>query len=409
LRIVQCTPLFLPSEGGTQKAVLSLSKELIKQGHDVSVFTYNALSNDYAMTGMSSGCELKSHEKIDGIDVYRFRYSSLSSTGLRFSASLSWSLFRFLARREADIVHFHGFFHLPHIVLSSFFGKVTRTPLILTTHGLQETLFDLYRARNPFLRILATKALEAVLASVDGFVALSQKDVSALRNLGLKQSKIYCVPNGVDTLQFKRQEPSKRVLRKYGFPSSGRVVLCVGRVSRNKGLHYLILAASELKKEIDDLFILIVGPSSDISYKNSLTNLAGSTGTSDIVHFADNVPDDDLVSLYSRADLFVLPSEQETLPLVVLEAMASGCPVIATSVGGIPEIITSRKNGLLVKPSNVEGIIQGIRMLLNDDNLRRRIGEQGRKTAGEYSWDKIARRVLAVYSKCLSKRRDQSL
>lgn len=406
MRIVQCTPLFLPSEGGTQRAVSGLSRELVKHGHCVSVFTYNALSNDYASTGISSKSGLRSHEKIDGIDVYRFRYSSLFSTGLRFSASLSWNLFRFLARRKADIVHFHGFFHLPHIVLSSFFCSITKTPIVLTTHGLQEALFDFYQARNPFLRTLATKALKSVLASVDSFIAISQNDVLALKSLGLKNSKIHYVPNGVNTHQFKKQEPAQEVLHKYDVPSFGRVVLCVSRISRNKGLHNLISAASELKKKIDGLLILIVGPSSDQTYKNTLINMADSMGTRDIVRFADHVPDDDLVSLYSRADLFVLPSEQETFPLVVLEAMASGCPVIATSVGGIPEIIVSKKNGLLIEPSNAKEISKSIRMLLNDDSLRRRICEEGVKTASEYSWDEIAKRVLVIYSNCLAKPKD---
>jgi glycosyltransferase involved in cell wall biosynthesis len=407
MRIVHCTPLFFPSKGGTQRAVFSLSKELIKQGHEVTVFTYNALSSsDYIGTRIFCSSGLNTHERIDEIDVYRFRYSSLTATGLRFSASLAFGLFRFLAKRKADVVHFHGFFHLPHIVLSSVFCKITKTPIVLTTHGLQEALFDFYRAHNPFLRILAKKALELALASVDSLIATSQSEVLALKNLGLKHSKVYWVPNGVNTQQFKKHEPAQMVLHKYGIPSSKRVVLCVSRISRNKGLHNLIPAAYELKKKVDDLLILIVGPSSDTKYKSSLVNMAANMGASDIVRFAEGVSDDDLASLYNRANLFVLPSEQETLPLVVLEAMASGCPVIATSVGGIPEIIGSRKNGLLIKPGSSEEIVKGIQMLLNDDNLRRRMCEQGKKTAGEYSWDKIAGRILDVYSKCLSEQKD---
>jgi glycosyltransferase involved in cell wall biosynthesis len=224
-----------------------------------------------------------------------------------------------------------------------------------------------------------------------------------LKDLDLEPSKISWVPNGVDIDKFSNPRHASGVLQKYGLPSTGPLVLCVCRISRNKGLHYLLQATSKLKTMIGTLSVLIVGPSRDKEYKNWLVNMAINLGVADVVHFRENVPDDDLTRLYSQADLFVLPSEQETLPLVVLEAMAAGCPLIATSVGGIPDIVVNGENGLLIDPGNAEEIVEGVSMLLNDDNLRMKLSEQGRRTARDYSWKNIALRTVDVYSKSLSR------
>jgi glycosyltransferase involved in cell wall biosynthesis len=199
MKIVQCTPLFLPSEGGTQRAVFYLSKELLKLGHDVSVFTYNALDDCAIGPLCSSG--LKSYEQIDGIEVRRFRYSSLTP-GLCFSKAFSLSLLKLLVKGKVDIVHFQGFFNLPDIVINSMWGKVNGVPLCLTTHGLQEALSEFHRAHNGLMKILAEKTIKSVLASVDNFITLSRTDSSVLIDLGLKSSKIHYVPNGVDLTKF---------------------------------------------------------------------------------------------------------------------------------------------------------------------------------------------------------------
>lgn len=400
MKIIQVTPFLLPSEGGTQRAVIDLSKELVGLGHKVSVFTYNVL--DKPEMGPICSSSMKSREEFNQIDIQRFSYSYLASAGLKFSASLSFSLLRSLAKRKADIVHFQGFFHLPNIVLGSFCGKITNTPTVLTTHGLQEAMFDYSHSRNHFVRILAARTIKSVLENIDSFIALSQLDMQVLKDLGLESSKIYCVPNGVDIDKFSNVKLTFGVLQKYGVPSTGPLVLCVCRISRNKGLYYLLQATSKLKNMIDNLSVLIVGPSRDKAYKNWLVEMAINLGVADIVHFRENVPDDDLVRLYSQADLFVLPSEQETLPLVVLEAMAAGCPLIATSVGGIPDIVVNGENGMLIDPGNVEEIVEGVSMLLSDDSLRKRLAEQGRRTARDCSWKNIALRTVDVYSKSLS-------
>jgi glycosyltransferase involved in cell wall biosynthesis len=127
-------------------------------------------------------------------------------------------------------------------------------------------------------------------------------------------------------------------------------------------------------------------------------------GIEDRVVFMGYVPDDVLPEVFRMADVFVLPSvSSEAFGIVVLEAMASGVPVVATDVGGIPEVVKENEAGLLVPPGNELELREAIQKLLNDEELRKQYGSKGRKAVEEkYSWDKVVVEIEKIYEEILS-------
>jgi glycosyltransferase involved in cell wall biosynthesis len=395
MKIIEVTPFFLPSEGGTQRVALNLAREYVAMGHQVSVLTYNAYAN--TEKGLICTALLKRTENYEGIRILRFKYSTFSNIRLSFSIPLSLRLLKMLLEQKGDLVHYHGFFYLPNVILVIFACKIARKPVLLTTHGLHEAIFDYSISNNIFLKLFAFASMKIVLKNVNAIVALSSADSTALTRLRLSTEKIHCIPNGVDIRKFQDHIYNDGLRRKYSIPCYGPLILCVCRISKNKGLEYLLRAGSKLAQKIGYINILIIGPSVDKQYKADLLKLANNLGISSNTHFKEGVPDEDLVSFYKKANLFVLPSEHETLPLVILEAMAAGCPLIATRVGGIPDIVADGKTGFLVTPRSEDELFEKMLLVLSDENLRNRIQKDQAKFIVDYSWEKIAKRMIKIY------------
>jgi glycosyltransferase involved in cell wall biosynthesis len=126
--------------------------------------------------------------------------------------------------------------------------------------------------------------------------------------------------------------------------------------------------------------------------------LAHSLGIQQEVHFLGHVDHAELPGWYASADLFVLPSRMESFPLVLLEAMASGLPVVATAVGGVPELVVHGETGLLVPPNDPLALAQAINSLLDDPEGMKSMGARGRDTVRErYTWDKVAARMAGFF------------
>jgi len=136
--------------------------------------------------------------------------------------------------------------------------------------------------------------------------------------------------------------------------------------------------------------------------RDKLEKLADDFKLRSKVLFTGAVPFEDLTDLYAEAEFFVLPTVAEGSPLVVLEAMASGLPVISTKVSGIPEVIDNEQNGFIVPPRDVHALAECMRVLIEDDELRAKMSKTARKkTVASFSWNAVARKTLAVYRKAI--------
>ncbi len=201
---------------------------------------------------------------------------------------------------------------------------------------------------------------------------------------------------GVDLKLFPKDRKTKIINQKYHLAGK-KLVIFVGRIDKEKGIEYLIKAAEEIKAEI---YILGSG-----EYKNELINLVKKLNLKN-VHFVAYFGEESLEELrefYQRANVVVVPSTiKEALGLVILEAMAAKTPVVASNIGGIPNIVKDGKTGFLVKPRSSAEIAEKVNKILDNEKLGSIMGENSRRFIEEkFTWEKAAKSILDNFNRCL--------
>jgi len=182
--------------------------------------------------------------------------------------------------------------------------------------------------------------------------------------------------------------------------SAKKKLLFVGGIEPRKGLHYLIRALSLTNEDVE---VTIAGAGYlGRRYEAYLKNMIAKLNVQKQVKFLGIVDEKEKWKLYRSSDIFVLPSIHEALGLVILEAMSVGLPVIASNVGGIPEIVKDGFNGLLFEPRNSRDLAEKIGTLLNDSGMRERIGRNARRSVPGKTWGNMAREYTKIYESCTS-------
>lgn len=177
-------------------------------------------------------------------------------------------------------------------------------------------------------------------------------------------------------------------------------ILFVGRLEKRKGLSYLLKAYKQVKQEVPDSRLIIVGPGTRLrkKYERQVRHY----GLQDVI-FVGYVSYNELPRYYKTADIFCSPATGgESFGIVLLEAMAIGKPVVASNIEGYANVLTHRVEGLLVPPKNVDMLAQALLSLAANESLRQQMGAKGALKAQEYSWEQIAGKVLSYYMRVLS-------
>jgi len=254
---------------------------------------------------------------------------------------------------------------------------------------------------------------EHVIRHVEGYTMRVSRAVIALnrimaRSIATKAyvdpHKIFIVPNGVDTDFFKPDMDASDVIERYGLEGS-KVILFVGRVTYVKGVHLLVKAFKDLIEIYKDIKIVIAGPLSDVfgdggvsTYASALISYAERNLPRNSYIFTGAVDRDTLKKLYSVAHVCVLPSYAEAFPMVLIEAMSCGCPVIASNAGGIPDVVKDGVVGFLFKKGDYMNLKEKLERLLSDEDLRKEMSLNARKHVEEnYSWRAVAEKISHIY------------
>jgi D-inositol-3-phosphate glycosyltransferase len=337
------------------------------------------------------------HENLGGLEVMR--------VGNPDNLWLASELLRLKKRECIDVIHGHSTYGF--LALSILKHKIG-VPIVIhvhaTTLGLLNSSFGKVHPPTGIGVRAAAIREKFVFSFADRLVAVSN---AVARNLiqwyGIDGSKISVVHNGVDTRLFapSSKEEAKRSV---GLENT-RVVLFVGRLSPIKGIDYLMKAAQTILDEFDDVTFLFVGGvpkfmrGHQANPQGLLADINKSYNDANRLRFLGAIPNNLLPVYYSAADLVVTPSLYEAAPKVILEAMACGTPVIATNVGGIPEVISDGVNGLLVPPADSMALSRALSLLLRDDPLRLELGDKAEKTISEqFTWGRAALELKRTYS-----------
>lgn len=307
---------------------------------------------------------------------------------------------------NADVVHAHTRL----TTLAGFLCKqLYELPLVVTVHSTEpgrpwkkEALGTGYSV-SLWSEQVGIEAADAIIT-----VSKSMKQ-EVLSNFDVDNSTIDVVPNGVDTETFRPVESSER-LRARNVDPKRPYVLFVGRISRQKGIVQFLDAVQRLDADVEVVVRAGAAESETVAeqFKNRIADLQ-STGIN-VTLIDEYVEAETLVELYSHAELVVTPSRYEPFGLVNLEAMACGTPVVSTDVGGIPDVVRSGNDGLLVPmcdekdattyPADFETrLADAIMELLADDKRRRRMAESAQRRATEFSWRSVANQTQQIYER----------
>jgi starch synthase len=303
---------------------------------------------------------------------------------------------------DRDIVHSHTWYaniagHLAKLLYD--------IPHVVTAHSLEplrpwkaEQLGGGY-ALSSWAERTAVLAADAVIAVSNGMradVLEAYPDVDPHR--------VHVVHNGIDTELFSPR-PDDKVVRRLGVDPSRPIVVYVGRITRQKGLPHLLAAAARLPADAQLVLCASAPDTADIAVEVEQGVAALQETRTGVVWLREPLARPDLISLLSSSSVFVCPSVYEPLGIVNLEAMACGIPVVASAVGGIPEVVTDGATGWLVPydPRDVEqfaaDLAAAIEKVLADPNAADEMGRRGRQRAvDDFGWAEIARRTVEVYA-----------
>jgi glycosyltransferase involved in cell wall biosynthesis len=305
-------------------------------------------------------------------------------------------LSRVIRKLRPDVVQTHLLFSELYLALAPVRSGAVH---LATFHNMGFDAFEPLPLRQRAVRVLEREALRW---RFDGYVAVSERAAdSARRHLGL--APIDVIPNPIDVDRVRAQAPESRqaARARLGIAADARVVTLVGKLSEPKGHDVALRALSLLPHSTRPEFIFV----GDGPLKESLKALALELGVFARVRWVGETDRATALAWMRASDVAIVPSRHEGLPITLLEALAIETPVVATTVGGIPEVLTHEHTGLLIPPSNPEALANGIERLLADSGLASRLANAGlQHVRRSFGLDTIFRRYLALYERLLRTR-----
>ncbi|HID41844.1 MAG TPA: glycosyltransferase family 1 protein, partial [Pyrodictium sp.] len=277
---------------------------------------------------------------------------------------------------------------------SLLYAKINKKPLVVTYHG------DIIPSYNDFIYQTSVQVynmiVKEVLKYADIIIIPSRYYVSESLFLKDYKDKIVEIPNGINYQNFEVSYSKEECRRKLGLPIDKKIILYLGVLHPKKGLDILLKAMPKIVAEIPDSELVIAG---DGIMRRKLEELSEKLGVKDHVNFAGFVPENLKPLYYNSADIFCLPSRMSTevFPVVLLEASASGLPMVVSDLNTLKCIIEHGYNGIITKRGDENEIAQAIISLLEDENLRRKMSKNAKRKVKYYHWSKITKKYEDLY------------
>ncbi len=364
-----------PFTGGAEKHIHLLAKKLIKDGYHVRLVCSNSKKLDPWCSEM----------KKDGIQIIRLKVSH------KHDPRHYLQLKKILQKETPDLLHLHLW--NPGSCRYAFWaGMKKNVPIVTTEH-------------DPFLLTGLKKNIKRrALSRTSHSITVSEANLKQmLAWYPQLKNKVSVIHNGIDLEAFEKelfhfstQEKQKIRSQLFGAGPDDTVLLTIAALHPRKGLKYLLRAMKKIAEQKNNTKLVIVGEGPE---KNDLIKLSEKLKIREKVKFLghqENIP-----KLLKSSDLFVLPSVKEAFGLVLLEAMAAQLPVVATKVGGIPEIVDDRKTGFLVQPKDYDALAQTILALLNNRPLMEKLAFLGHHKVKQFDIRTMVEKTKKVYHNVL--------
>ena len=380
MKIAHVSMFYLPTFGGVEQVIYELAKRQVAQGHEVHVFCCDSDKNQRIE---------RKEEIIDGVHVHRLPYWVRLSLNTFIWPSLLW---RF--KGKFDIVHSHVSGH-DYVLFAGLLSKIKGFKHIHTTHCPWTDASFRPKIIRPFLFLNDLIMNKISFSFIDRVIPITPWELDILKKF-TDEDKIRVIPNGMDNILFKKIK-NNNFRKKYKITEKN-LVLFFGRLNPTKGPEKLAQTAINITRKRKDIAFVWVGPNEGKAeevkklikpYKN-MFYLGAIRGK------------DKIAEMYQSADIYVMPSYREGLPLTLFEAMASSLPIVASPVNGIPYEMKEPENGFFVNYGDIEEMETKIIKLIDDKKLAKKIAQNNFKKAKQYDWDDIEKKYMKEYKKlCL--------
>ncbi|MCJ7666242.1 MAG: glycosyltransferase family 4 protein [Actinobacteria bacterium] len=368
MKIVQVVAYYPPHIGGMENCVKEISDRLALKGHQVEIFTSDI------------GCKKRRRSSTDNLHIHYLRSWEMAHTAIIPSL-----FFKLLKIPKDFIMHVHiAQVFIPEIVF--LISKIRKIPYIAHIHadvepsGKMGFLLPFYK--KMFLQKILNSALKIIVPTEDYISIIGKKYT-------ISETKIYEVPNGVEQKYFKSMSTKLQ---------SPIRLLSVGRLCKQKNIPLLIQSFKlVIEKNHWNAELHIVGEGEE---KNNILNLIKKEKLEKKVLLHGTLRGKDLYSIYSSSDIFILTSRYESFGIVLIEAMASGLPIVASNIISVKNIIKNNITGLLVEQTPKD-FAKAVEKLIGNSKLREKLIKNGLEEVKKYDWNKIVQKFECIYSEAV--------
>ena len=375
--------LTLSLGSGVENVTYNLAVQMAKRDHQVYIFTTSIDTKE-------------SIEENENITIYRYKKSFIIG-----SAPISIDiLYKPLKLGlDLDIIHAHAG-NPPAPIAAYWYAKKKKKPFIVTYHGDGQWGWGGV-IRRTSVYFYNKCLLDKILSYADVIISPSEHYIEESRVLSKYRDKIVVIPNGIYLKEFDIPYSKEKCREKLGLPLGGRIILFLGGLVPLKGPGVLLKAMLKILKEIPDAELVFVGGG---VMREELEKLSKELGVENNVRFAGVVEEDMKPLYYMAADVFCLPSvmTSEVFPIVFLEASASRLPMVVSDLNTFKCIIEDGYNGIVAKRNDVNNLADAIIYLLENEDVREKIGKNARKKVEDYSWKRVAEETEKVYQRMLT-------
>lgn len=407
MKIVIATAVYYPMINGVAVFSRNLAVGLARRGHEVLVLCPSQTGKNYVRNqdGVKVNYlrsintrvypdqinDVPPKKKVLGVELPHLFYKK----GFKVSVFPAIEIKKALDKFAPDVVHVQISDPIGLSVVS--YARRHHIPVVTTEHNQPEVITEPLKVPK-----VVKKPMDAMLSayfrnrqSKSDFVTMPTEQ--SIRNLLSKHQidvPIAAVSNGVDLTNFKPGRPKNEIYQKYGISKDVPIVLYVGRVDPEKQVGTVIAAFKEARKIVPKTEMVIVGDGVD---KARLEKMVKSEGLDLVVKFLGRVTAPDLFDLYRVGTLFATASEIETQGIVLIEAAATGLPLIAVNKGAVAEVCKTNENGFLCEPGNVDEIAEAMVKILSDAELQKKFAENSVKIASEHDLEKTIDKFINIY------------
>jgi glycosyltransferase involved in cell wall biosynthesis len=391
MKILQVISSFPPAYayGGPLKVAYDISKELVKNNHNVTVYTTDVY-DAYSRLHYSINPEI-----MEGITVYRFR--NISNFLSRQNLSCAPLMFLTLKNkiRDFDLIHLHEYRSFQAVFVHHY-AKKYHIPYVVQAHGAVLPIFE----KQGIKKIFDFFWGDCILRDAAKLVAVSKVERDQYLKMGLSLNKIELIPNGIDISEYTIL-PERGIFRKkYGIAVDEKIILYLGRLHKRKGLEFLINGFSNVLDQSQNVKLVIAGP--DDGFLDILNNLIRKLKIGEKVLITGSLTKNEKFEVLVDADVLVYPGIFEIFGLVPFEAIMCETPVIVTDDCGCGEVIKEANCGYLVKFGNITELSTKIdEVLKNSDSAKKMVLHGQRYIKSYLTWNTIIIKFQELYEDCL--------